>query len=81
VLQRGKGPYLPGVLIGTVAGFGIADNLSGVVLPDVSVDNEEQGLSSLLAFSAISGILILLFPFIGAAVGGAWGARTGQRRP
>lgn len=70
------------VLIGTVAGFGISDNLSGVVLPDVPGDEEQQqGLGSLLAFSAISGILILILPFIGGAVGGAWGARTGRRRP
>ena len=69
------------VLIGTVAGFGISDNLSGVVLPDVPADEEQQGLGSLLAFSAISGILILILPFIGGAVGGAWGARTGRRRP
>lgn len=69
------------VLIGTVVGFGISDNLSGVVLPDVPADEEQQGLGSLLAFSAISGILILILPFIGGAVGGAWGARTGRRRP
>ena len=69
------------VLIGTVAGFSISDNLSGVVLPDVPGDEEQQGLGSLLAFSAISGILILILPFIGGAVGGAWGARTGRRRP
>jgi MFS family permease len=69
------------VLIGTVAGFGISDNLSGVVLPDVPAEEEQQGLGSLLAFSAISGILILILPFIGGAVGGAWGARTGRRRP
>lgn len=69
------------VLIGTVVGFGISDNLSGVVLPDVPGDEEQQGLGSLLAFSAISGILILILPFIGGAVGGAWGARTGSRRP
>ncbi len=43
--------------------------------------NEEQGLGSLLAFSTISGILILLFPFIGGAIGGARGATTGQLRP
>ncbi len=42
MLQCERGPYLPGVLIGTVAGFGIADNLSGVVLPDVSADDGEQ---------------------------------------
>jgi hypothetical protein len=69
------------VTIGTVAGIDISDNLSGVVLPDVSADDEQQGVGSLLALSAISGILILIFPFIGGAIGGAWGARTGRRRP
>ncbi len=69
------------VLIGSVAGFGISDNLSGVVLPDVPADNEQQELGPLLAFSAISGILILILPFVGGTIGGAWGARTGRRRP
>lgn len=68
------------VTIGAIVGMGISDNLSGVVLPDVPEDNE-QGLGSLLALSAISGILIVLFPFIGGAIGGVWGARTGRRRP
>ncbi len=68
------------VTIGTFVGVGISDNLSGVVLPDVPAD-DQQGLGSLLALSAVSGILVLLFPFVGGAIGGAWGARTGRRRP
>jgi hypothetical protein len=57
-------------LIGAVAGFGISDNLSGVVVPDLS-EVGEQGLGSLLALSAVSGVLALLVPFIGEAMGGA----------
>jgi hypothetical protein len=29
----------------------------------------------------VSGILALLFPFIGGAIGGLWGASTGSHRP
>jgi hypothetical protein len=58
------------VAIGAVAGFGISDNLSGVVLPDLP-EGSEQGLGSLLALSAVSGVLALLVPFIGGAMGGA----------
>jgi hypothetical protein len=68
------------VTIGAVAGLGISENLSGVVLPDVSADNG-QGLGPLLTLSAVSGILVLLLPFVGGAIGGAWGAKTGRRRP
>jgi hypothetical protein len=38
----------------------------------------QQGLGAILT---VSGILALLFPFIGGAIGGLWGARTGSRRP
>jgi hypothetical protein len=69
------------VVIGAAVGFGISDNLSGVMLPDVPADNEQQGLGSLLALSAVSGTLVLLAPFLGGVLGGAWGARTGRRRP
>ncbi len=70
------------LIIGTIAGIGISENLSGVVVPDVPEgSSEQQNAGSLLALSAISGILILIFPFIGGAIGGAWGARTGRRRP
>jgi MFS family permease len=57
------------VIIGTIAGLEISDNLSGVVLPDVPADDERQGLGSLLAFSVIPGILILLVPFVGRPSG------------
>ena len=60
------------VAIGAVAGFGISDNLSGVVLPDLP-EGGEQDLGSLLALSAVSRVLALLVPFIGGAMGGAWG--------
>lgn len=69
------------LVIGAIAGFGISDNLAGVVLPGVPANNEQQDLGSLLALSAVSGVLILLFPFVGGAIGGGWGARTGRRRP
>ncbi len=29
----------------------------------------------------VGGILVLLAPFIGGVLGGAWGAKTGQNRP
>lgn len=64
--------------IGAFVGIGISDNLNGVVLPDLPAGN---GLGSLLAISAVSGILVLILPFVGGALGGAWGARTGRRRP
>jgi MFS family permease len=69
------------LMIGTIVGVGISDNLAGVVLPNVPANSEQHDLGSLLAFSAISGVLILLFPFAGGAIGGGWGARTGRRRP
>src|SRR5918992_976019 len=37
-----------------------------------------EGLGTILT---VSGILALLFPFVGGAIGGLWGARTGSRRP
>ncbi len=69
------------VVIGAAVGSGISDNLSGVILSNFPEDNEQQSLGSLLALSAVSGILVLLAPFFGGALGGAWGARTGRRRP
>jgi hypothetical protein len=30
---------------------------------------------------SLSGILALLVPFVGGAIGGAWGAKTGRTRP
>jgi hypothetical protein len=39
---------------------------------------QPQNLGTILS---ISGILALLVPFVGGAIGGAWGAKTGRARP
>ena len=71
-------------IIGGLVGFSLIDNLSGVTLPPVpavpgGVQQEApQNLGSILT---VSGILALLVPFIGGAIGGAWGAKTGRNRP
>jgi MFS family permease len=35
------------MVIGAAEGFGLSDNLSGVVLPDLPAGDEQQGLGSL----------------------------------
>jgi hypothetical protein len=68
-------------LIGAAVGYSVIDQLSGVTLPQVpgGVKNQvpKQGLGTILTGA---GILALLFPFIGGAIGGAWGAKTGRQR-
>jgi hypothetical protein len=59
------------------------DQLSGITLPQGAQSSAQQaapqqGLGTILT---VSGILALLFPFIGGALGGIWGAKTGTRRP
>ncbi len=63
--------------VGTLLGLSFIENLSGVTLPNVPND-APQGLGTILTGA---GILALLAPFVGGAIGGAWGARTGRRRP
>lgn len=63
--------------IGALLGLSLIDNLSGVTLPNAPND-APQGLGTLLTGA---GILALLAPFIGGAIGGALGARTGRWRP
>jgi hypothetical protein len=63
--------------IGALLGLSFIENLSGVTLPDVPSD-APQGLGTILT---LAGILALLAPFVGGAIGGAWGAKTGRRRP
>jgi hypothetical protein len=63
--------------IGALLGLSFLDNLSGVTLPSPPND-APQNLGTILTGA---GILALLVPFVGGAVGGAWGARTGRRRP
>jgi hypothetical protein len=69
-------------IIGGLLGVSFIDQLSGVTLPQGAQSSAQQaapqGLGTILT---VSGILALLFPFIGGAIGGAWGARTGSRRP
>jgi hypothetical protein len=69
-------------LIGGAVGASFIDQLSGVTLPDpageVVQSIPQQGLGTILT---VSGILALLFPFIGSTLGGAKGANTGRRRP
>jgi hypothetical protein len=69
-------------IVGGLLGVSFIDQLSGVTLPQGAQSSAQQqapqGLGTILT---VSGILALLFPFIGGAIGGAWGARTGRRRP
>jgi len=63
--------------VGALLGLSFIENLSGVTLPNVPNDTP-QGLGTILTGA---GILALLAPFLGGAIGGVWGARTGRRRP
>src|SRR5918998_3005359 len=69
-------------LIGAAVGASFIDQLSGVTLPGpagkAAQSIPQQGLGTILS---VSGVLALLFPFIGGALGGARGARVGQQRP
>lgn len=69
-------------IIGAVVGASFIDQLSNVTLPgpaeQAAQDVPQQGLGTILT---VGGILALLFPFIGGALGGAKGASTGRRRP
>ena len=69
-------------LIGAIVGSSFIDQLSGIALPQVPQGAQQQipqhGLGTILM---VSGILALLVPFIGGAIGGVWGAGTGSRRP
>ncbi len=69
-------------LMGAAVDTSFMDQLSGVTLPGtvdrVAQSIPQQGLSTILS---VSGILALLFQFIGGALGGARGATVGRRRP
>src|SRR5215203_330580 len=69
-------------IIGAILGTSFIDQLSGVTLPGpidkAAQQVPQQGLGTILT---VSGILALLVPFIGGALGGAKGASTGRRRP
>ena len=63
--------------IGALLGVSFIDQLSGVTLPGLP----QEAPQSLGTIATVSGILALLVPFIGGAIGGLWGAKTGERRP
>jgi hypothetical protein len=70
-------------IVGGLLGVSFIDQLSGVTLPQGAQQSAQQaapqqGLGTILT---VSGILALLFPFIGGAIGGLWGASTGGHRP
>jgi hypothetical protein len=64
-------------ILGGLVGISLIDNLSGVTLPGLP-DDAPQNLGTIFT---LSGVLALLFPFLGGAIGGSWGARTGRRQP
>ncbi len=68
-------------IVGSIVGASLLDNLSGVALPQVPGGVRQEAPQNLGTILTVSGILALLVPFIGGALGGAWGARTGRRRP
>ena len=68
-------------LIGAAVGASFIDQLSGLTLPQVPGSVQQAAPQNLGTILTVSGILALLVPFIGGAIGGAWGAKTGRRRP
>jgi hypothetical protein len=69
-------------IVGGLLGVSFIDQLSGVTLPQGAQSSAQQvAPQNLGTILTVSGILALLFPFIGGALGGLWGARTGSRRP
>jgi len=74
-------------IVGGLVGVSFIDQLSGVTLPQGAQQGAQQsaqqaapqqGLGTILT---VSGLLALVFPFIGGAIGGLWGGNTGSRRP
>ncbi|MDQ3730838.1 MAG: hypothetical protein M3329_02480, partial [Pseudomonadota bacterium] len=63
--------------VGALLGTSFIDSFSGVTLPKLPADVPRQSLSTIMT---VTGILALLFPFIGGALGGWWGAKTGRQR-
>ena len=69
-------------IVGAIVGASFIDQLSGVALPQVPANVQDQvpqqGLGTILT---ASGLTALLIPLIGGALGGLWGAKTGRNRP
>src|SRR5215211_1535785 len=68
-------------IVGAIVGASFIDQLSGVALPQVPGNVQNQAPQSLGTILTASGIAALVIPFIGGALGGLWGAKTGRNRP
>jgi hypothetical protein len=69
-------------IVGAILGTSFIDQLSGVTLPGpVGRAAQQVPQQSLGTILTVSGILALLVPFVGGALGGAKGASTGRQRP
>jgi hypothetical protein len=68
-------------IVGTIVGASFIDQLSGVALPQVPGNVQNQAPQSLGTVLTASGIAALVVPFVGGALGGLWGAKTGRNRP
>lgn len=69
------------VIVGGVVGATFADALAGAVPPGLTQAIPTSVPQGLGVAAIVGGILVLLAPFIGGVLGGAWGAKTGQNRP
>ena len=63
--------------VGILLGLSFIETLSGVTPPKVP-DDAPRVLGTILTGA---GILTLLAPFVGSAIGGTWGVKRGRRRP
>jgi hypothetical protein len=68
-------------IVGAIVGASFIDQLSGVALPQVPGNVQNQAPQSLGTILTVSGVAALLVPLIGGALGGLWGAKTGRNRP
>ena len=66
-------------LLGAAVGTNLI-NFAGVTMPEVPSGVQQEAPQGLGAILTGGGILALLLPFVGAAIGGAWGTRTGNCR-
>jgi hypothetical protein len=68
-------------IVGAIVGASFIEQLSGVALPQVPGNVQNQAPQSLGTILTVSGIAALVVPFVGGALGGLWGAKTGRNRP
>src|ERR687890_1818606 len=68
-------------IAGAIVGASFIDQLSGIALPQVPGNLQNQAPQGLGTILTASGIAALVVPFVGGALGGLWGAKTGRNRP